>query len=249
MLTDIWTVCQKEWRENLYQRDKIWQTLLNELFSLAIFGIFFPLPLGKSGEDAAATFTLWYMVPSILVMVKVPDSFAGERERHTLPTLLATRLSDSAVVMGKISAAVIYGWTAAIIASLFGLIKVNLIDLKNAPIFYPLDSYLLGLGLSLLTAISIAALGILVSLRAKTVKQALQSLALYYVAACLIPIIVLFVAEFLLPETTNKNIASVLSGMNSTAFTLTGLLCFAIIDLLLILFTLKRFKRNQLMLD
>ena len=229
--------------------NKKWQTLLGELFSLAIFGIGFPLPLDSSGIDTSTTFTLWYIVPSLLVMLKVPDSFAGERERHTLPTLLATRLSDNAVVLGKISAAVAYGWTAAIIASLFGLIKVNVIDLKNAPIFYPLDLYLLGLGLSLLTAISIATLGILVSLRAKTVKQALQSLALYYVAVCLIPIIALLVAEFLLPETINKNIALVLRELDSTTFTLTGLLCFAIVDLLLVVFTLKRFKRNQLMLD
>ena len=249
MLPDIWTVCLKEWQEILYQRNKKWQTLLGELFSLAIFGIGFPLPLDSSGIDTSTTFTLWYIVPSLLVMLKVPDSFAGERERHTLPTLLATRLSDNAVVLGKIAAAVVYGWTAAIIASLFGLIKVNVIDFKNAPIFYPLDLYLLGLGLSLLTATLIATLGILVSLRAKTVKQALQSLAFYYIAIFSLPLIVLLISTFLLPDATNEYIISVFKTADSTIFTSIGLFCFAVFDLLLIAFTLKRFKRNQLILD
>ena len=119
MLRDIWTVCRREWLEILYQRDKIWKTVLNELFALAIAGIFFPLPFDNSGEDTTS-FTLWYLVPFLLLLTKVPDSFAGERERHTLPTLLATQLSDTAIVLGKIGAAVAYGWIATIIASWFG---------------------------------------------------------------------------------------------------------------------------------
>lgn len=249
MLADIWTVCLREWQEILYQHNKIWKTLLNELFALAIFGIFFPLPLDSSGEDTSAGLTLWYMVPFVLLITKVPDSFAGERERHTLPTLLATRLSDRAIVLGKISAAVAYGSTAAVVASLFALIRVNVVDFKNAPIFFPLDSYLFGLGLSLLTATLIATFGILVSLRAKTVKQATQSLAFYSVAVGFIPLIVLLIASFLLPEAINENLVSVLNAMSSTTFALISLLCFAVFDLLLIVFTLKRFKRNQLILD
>src|SRR5690349_19048146 len=38
------------------------------------------------------------------------DSFAGERERHTLETLLASRLSDSAILIGKICAGVLLVW-------------------------------------------------------------------------------------------------------------------------------------------
>ena len=249
MLTDIWTVCLREWQELLYQRNKIWKTSLSELFSLATFGIFFPLPVGNSGEDTSATLSLWYMVPSILLMIKVPDSFAGERERHTLPTLLATRLSDRAIVLGKISAAVAYGWTAAVVASLFAFIRVNVVDFKNAPVFFPLNSYLFGLGLSLLTAILMATLGILVSLRAKTVKQATQGLLFYYLAVGCIPLIVLLITFFLLPETINENLRSVLKETSSTTFAFIGLSCFAILDLLLIAFTFKRFKRNKLILD
>lgn len=248
MLTDIWTVCRREWQEILYQRNKVWQTLVSELFALAIFGIFFPL-LDNSGEDTTASFTLWYLVPFLLLLSKVADSFAGERERHTLPTLLATRLSDRAIVLGKISAAVAYGWTATLIASWFGLIRVNAIDFKNAPVFYPLDSYLYGLGIGLLMSTFVATFGILVSLRAKTVKQAQQSLAFYFVGLSFIPLIVLLVSAFLLPEAINEYLASILKMMDFTTLTLIGFSCFAVFDLLLIIFTLKRFKRNQLILD
>ena len=84
MLTDLWTVCLREWQEILYQRDKVWQMLVSELFALALFGVFFPLPFDNSGEDTTVSFTLWYLVPFLLLLTKVPDSFAGERERHTL---------------------------------------------------------------------------------------------------------------------------------------------------------------------
>ena len=248
MLTDIWTVCLKEWQEILYQRNKVWQSVLNELFALALFGIFFPLPFDNSGEDTA-TFTLWYLVPFLLLLTKVPDSFVGERERHTLTTLLATRLSDTAIVLGKIGAAVAYAWTATIIASWFGLIRVNVVNFKNAPIFYPLNLYLFGVGISLLTAIFFATLGILVSLRAKTTRQARQSLTLYFIALSLLLIVVLLLFTFLLPEAVNENIVSILKAMSSTTSALIVLSCFAVLDLLLIVFTLKRFKRNQLILD
>ena len=249
MLTDIWTVCLREWQEILYQRNQIWKTLLGELFSLAIFGIFFPLPLGNNGEDTTASFSLWYLVPFVLLLTKVPDSFAGERERHTLPTLLATRLSDRAIVLGKIGAAVAYGWTATLIASWFGLIKVNVVNFKNAPIFYPLNSYLLGIGISLLMTTLVATFGMLVSLRAKTLKQAQQSLAFYFVGLSFVPVVSLLVSAFLLPEAVNENLVSIFKAMSSTTFASIGLLCFAVFDLLLIIFTLKRFKRNQLILD
>ena len=248
MLTDIWTVCLREWQEILYQRNKIWQTLLNELFALALFGIFFPLPFDNSGEDTAS-FTLWYLVPFLLLLTKVPDSFAGERERHTLPTLLATRLSDRAIVLGKIGAAVAYGWTATIIASWFGLIRVNVVNFKNAPIFYPSNSYLFGMGIGLLTTIFMATFGILVSLRAKTLKQAQLSLSFYIVALSLVPMVVLLLFTFLLPEAVNENLVSILKAMSPTSSALIGLLCFAVLDLLLIIFTLKRFKRDRLILD
>lgn len=249
MLADIWTVCLREWQEILYQRNKIWKTLLNELFALALFGIFFPLPLENSGEDTSANFTLWYLVPFLLLLTKVPDSFAGERERHTLPTLLATRLPNRAIVLGKIGAAVVYGWTATVVASLFALIRVNIVDFKNAPTFFSLNSYIFGLGLSLLAATLIATFGILVSLRAKTVKQATQSLAFYSIAVSFIPLIVLLIAAFLLPEAINENLRAMSKATSSTTFALTGLLCFAVGDLLLIVFTLKRFKRDHLILD
>ena len=41
---------------------------------------------------------------------EVPDPLPRERERHTLETLLASRLSDRAILLGKIGAAVGFEW-------------------------------------------------------------------------------------------------------------------------------------------
>lgn len=249
MFTDIWTVCLKEWHEHLYQRNKIWKTLANELLALAIFGVFFPSPFENNGGDTEASFLLWYLVPIVLLITKVPDSFAGERERHTLPTLLASRLSNRAIVLGKIGAIVSYGWIAALIVNLFSLIKVNIINWENAPVFYSWDFWLFGLGLSLLTATLVVTVGVLISFDAKTVKQAQQSLVFYLLAASFIPAILLIALSIFLPEATNKSLVSVLEVTSSTIFALIFGLSFAAFDLLLIVITLKRFQRNQLIWD
>ena len=249
MLTDIWTVCLKEWQEILYQHSNKWKTLLNELLPLAVFVVFLPSPLENNGGDTSASFYLWYLVPYVLLIAKVPDSFAGERERHTLPTLLATRLPNRAIVLGKIIASASYGWAATLIASLFSLIKVNLIVLEDAPVFYPLDLFLFGLSSSLLTAILIATLGVLVSFGARTVKQAQQSLVLFSLVIGFIPVIALVVASFLLPDAVNESLTSVLRAASSILLVLIAVFVFAIFDLILIVVTLKRFQRKRLILD
>ena len=249
MLTDIWTVCLKEWQEILSQRGNKWKTLLNELLILAVLAVFLPSPLEINGEDTSASFYLWYIVPFILLIAKVPDSFAGERERHTLSTLLATRLSDRTIVLSKILATAGYGWAATLITSLFSLIKSNLIALKDTPTFYSLDLFFSGLGISLLTAILIATLGVLVSFGARTVKQAQQSLVLFSLVISLIPMLFIIVTSFLLPDAVNENLASILRTASSNLLVLNTMFVFAIFDLLLIIFTLKRFQRNQLILD
>ena len=55
----------------------------------------------------------------------IADSFAGERERHTLETLLASRLSDRAILFGKIAACIAYGWLMAMLCVLVGTITEN----------------------------------------------------------------------------------------------------------------------------
>ena len=69
----------------------------------------------------------------------IPDSFAGERERHTLEPLLATPLSDRAILFGMISAAVGYGWGITLISMVIGLLATNLIPVHEDLLLYPAE--------------------------------------------------------------------------------------------------------------
>src|SRR5215207_5614395 len=96
MLTDISTVIWKEWKEFLGQRS----TLLSMLFFLAVFAGLLPLQAGERWVDSPLSVANLVFVPLFFVLTVIADSFAGERERHTLDTLLASRLTDRAILFG-----------------------------------------------------------------------------------------------------------------------------------------------------
>jgi ABC-2 type transport system permease protein len=55
------------------------------------------------------------------------DAIAGERERHTLETLLASRISDRAILLGKVIVTTGYAWGTALLGLLFGLFVATLV--------------------------------------------------------------------------------------------------------------------------
>jgi ABC-2 type transport system permease protein len=103
------------------------------------------------------------------------DSFAGERERHTLETLLASRLSDLAILIGKIAAGVVLTW--GLIAFTLGLGLLAASTRGNAG---RAQASLGQLGVILLIylflCLVVSCAAVLVSLRASTVRQAIQTL-------------------------------------------------------------------------
>ena len=73
---------------------------------VAIFGILIPLRFAAA-ENLPAFFAVFMaFLPARLVAI---ESFAGERERGTLESLLALPLTDAGVAVGKIVAATLYG--------------------------------------------------------------------------------------------------------------------------------------------
>jgi ABC-2 type transport system permease protein len=116
------------------------------------------------------------MTAAMYVSALLPDSFPGERERHTLETMLASRLPDSAVLLGKIGAMVSYAFAAALLMLVSGWITVNL-KVSGRLLLYETDVLIAAVVFSFLTAGLVGAFGTLVSLRAATVKQAQQVLS------------------------------------------------------------------------
>jgi ABC-2 type transport system permease protein len=244
MFTDIFTIMWKEWKEMLLQRPNLRGGWLGLLVLIGVFGIFIPLQSGPDWVQSPANLALWAWVPFILVSAVVADSFAGERERHTLETLLASRLSDRAILLGKIAATLTYGWGLALASVLMGLATTNVIHGEGRLLLYPLP---IGLGIVVLTflvsALS-AELGVLVSLRSSTVRQAQQAFNVG-IFVILIPIL----AFPMLPEDLRTPITQFLINANSNTILFAAAILLLVVDAILLAIAEARFRRAKLILD
>jgi len=109
MLVDIGNIMWKEWREFLSQCRHLKVEYLTTFCGVLLVGIIPALENGAAWMSSPLVLVFSGWVPIFLVSAIIADSFAGERERHTLLPLLATPISDLAILLGKILAAVVYG--------------------------------------------------------------------------------------------------------------------------------------------
>ena len=166
---------QKEWKELLRQRGSLRGGFFGVLVFMGVLGILLPIQFGAEWVESASQMIIWGWLPFLLVSGVIANSFAGERERHTLETLLASRLSDRAILFGKVAAAISYGWGLSMACMLLGLITVNVVHGKGQLLMYDWEIGLGTIVFSFLIAALGSGLGILVSLRASTVRQAQQT--------------------------------------------------------------------------
>lgn len=237
MTNDIVTMVWKEWREQFGGRG--WKGMGGLVATIVIFGVVLPLQFGTSWVESPALLLMWSWVPMFLVMTVIADAIAGERERHTLETLLASPAPDHAIVLGKMAAAVAYGFgvTATCLVVSAATMAVST---GRPPVFPPLQSLVLVLAIALGGAILVAALGTLVSLYANTVRQAVQWLAGSIITLLLGPIV--------LARTFLPSLKSVVTA-HPEVFALLPLAVAAvlfIVDAAAVTFVLSRFQRPRL---
>jgi ABC-2 type transport system permease protein len=180
--------------------------------------------------------------PLILIAPTICESFAGERERHTLETLLASRLPDRSILFGKMIISILYGFGMTVFLLLMSLVIVNILIWNGKFQFYPLSILLADLGLGALFSGLMVTLGILVSLRSATVQSAQQMLMMIIV----IPIFGLQAIIFLFPMEKTREF---LGRFNLNQFLLIFLGILLLVDLGLLLAALSRFKRSRLILN
>lgn len=245
MMADVWTVIWKEWRELLRQRQGMRGGVTQILLILGVFGVFLPLQMGRDWVESPTQLMFWAWVPLFLVTAVVADSFAGERERHTLETLLASRLSDRAILFGKISAALGYGFGLAMIGIILGLVVVNLAHGKGELLLYSPIIAVSIIGLMFLGATLAASGGVLVSLRASSVRQAQQTMSIAIILLLFVPI---YGAQAL-PEEWKMALAKLFINADVTQLAFIAMAVLAVIDALLLLAAMARFKRARLILD
>ncbi len=245
MTRDIGTVVWKELKELVWHGGTVRSGRLSLIVLLVVFGIFLPYQSGRAWIESPSTLFYWAWMPLMLVASAVADSFAGERERHTLETLLASRLPDLAVLIGKLVAAVTYGWSLVVAMLMLSLVTVNVTSPSGTPILFSWSLVIASLVLALLGATLAGSVGVLVSLRAPTVRQAAQSLN---VAIMLIIFVPVFGVQ-LLPPTWKIGMLKWLTMVGVTGLTVAaGCVLFGL-DVIFVAAAVLRFRRSRLILD
>ena len=245
MLGDIGTVIWKELKEMLFRRGNLRGGIMGIAVLIVVFGVFLPLNSGRAWVSSPTTLAYWAWIPLLLVSSVVADSFAGERERHTLETLLASRLPDRAILLGKVAAAVGYAWGATMVTVLLGLVTINLANLGGPLLLYSTTLFLAIILISFLGACLAAAAGVLVSLRASTVRQAQQTLSV----AVLVLVFALAFGVQALPGPTKAELDALLMRTGAGALLAVACLVLLLLDVALLLLASVRFRRARLILD
>ena len=236
-MSDILTMLWKESKDVLFQGG--WRSLIRPLIVVGIMGIYLPLQFGPQWLDLTPfgmLLLLW--IPFFVIISFIGDVIAGERERHTLETLLASRMPDRAILLGKVGAIVLYAWGMSVLSLLLGLVLVDLLRTQGNWMFYPLDLFVDAIVLSLLVGVLGASAGVLISLRVATVRQAQQILSIG-------TIVFVFGIDFVLQAVP----ANVISSLNYAQFLLIVMASIAVLDAILLGLSLASFQRSRLILS
>ena len=246
MNADIMTIMWKESKGLFKQGKSRSKSILVLLTPVLMFGIILPIQFREEWLDMGWSLAIALFTPLILIAPTICESFAGERERHTLETLLASRLPDRAILFGKMIVSIVYGWGMTVFLLLMSLVIVNVLMWAGKFQFYQMKIFLADIGLSLLFSGLMVTLGILISLRSATVQSAQQVLMM----ALVIPIFGLQAVVFLLPTfLPMENIREFLGRFDYDQILLIFLGVLLLADIGLLLAAMSRFKRSRLILN
>jgi ABC-2 type transport system permease protein len=236
-MSDIWTMIWKEWKDFLWSGGR--SDLLRPLLNIAVLGIILPLSFTQGWiELETAPVLIILFTPFMFVILLISDAIAGERERHTLETLLASRISDRAILLGKVLVTVGYNWGMTLFCLLLGVIVVNLSRGTRQWVFYgPINLFVVVLVLCFLTILLAASGGVLISLKSATVRQASQTMVL---GVILLGVAVSMVVR-LLP-------VSLSASLTTSQIVLIIMLALVVLDALLLAASLMGFQRSRLIL-
>ncbi len=242
MLDDILTMMWKE-RRTLFRNRASRSRLLMLLLTPVMLSTVIPYNWGPDWVEEFPSLIIAVVAPAVLVAVMIPDSFAGERERHTLATLLASRLPDRAILLGKMITPVVVGWGTALLCALQSLVIVNVAHGEGQFLFFTPPIALGILALSFLAATIMAGAGVLTSLRAATMQEASQKL----MVLIFVPAIVAQVVPLLFRVQLTRWIKEV--EVNGAQLLAIIVVVLAVIDAGLLAAAMIRFQRARMYLD
>src|SRR5512140_1195484 len=113
MMTQMLVILRKEWKDiesSFFSFHNLFVGIWPIFLFCAAFGVYEPLRLGVDWLGSPLmVFSISVLIPFVAIGYISPYSFVGERLRGTLEPLLATPVSDQALMFGKIGIAVLYG--------------------------------------------------------------------------------------------------------------------------------------------
>ena len=224
------------------------RTLFSVVVPVVVLGVVLPLQFGQGWLTAGWSLIPSVLMPLILIGIMISESFAGERERHTLPTLLASRLSDLAILLGKMVFGIVYGWLTTLVLLLLSMGIVNALHWTGQIRVY--DPTIAGtdIVLSLLISVFVTSLGVLISLRSATAQGAQQTLMAVVLAPLLLVQIVPAVLLSVVPN-GREILKNLLFNTNFVGIMWYAVAVLLVLDVLLFLATKARFKRSRLIVD
>lgn len=241
MIRDTWTVAWKEWKE-LATWDGGWVALTSFLALAGLVGVVLPWQVGPAWVRSPWAMLFWAWLPLFLVTTVIADSFAGERERRTLETLLATRLPDGAILAGKVAAAVGWVWAATLLCLPLGLLTVNVVHVEGGLLLYSPQAAAGIAVLALLAALLGAGIGALVSLGATSVRHAQQTLTIAVLVLFFLPVLALRI----LPDAWVEPLVWILVEGSTGSLALWAATVLGLLDLGVLAIAARRFRRDRL---
>ncbi len=211
---------------------------------LILFGVYVPWDAGEYWLIGPPPIIGATALAILAVVLTIPDSIAGERERHTLETLLASRLPDRAIVLGKLGFSFGLASTIAISVLVLGLITFNLAHWDGSFATYELWTGLAAVTFSILLALLGAGVGVSVSLRAASAQEAQQTLTMLM----FLPPTFLGITAMLLGRRTSESggIAELMSRWDPVHVGFVLAVALLIVDVIVIVSAIKRFERTRL---
>lgn len=188
-MTDIITVWRKELLELFGDRHSRRGALIQAGIMVACVGVLVPSQSASAWLAGQLSVVLpFLMFAPVLAAVLAADAFAGERERRTLETLFATPLQPSAILTGKVAAAVSFSFAATLVAFISAIVVTNVVG-------HPAHFYLPGLAITAATlggglaaATLVTGIAIVISARvpvARSVQQMTSMLSMAFVGGVL----------------------------------------------------------------
>lgn len=249
LFVDAWTVMDKELRELAATRSGVRGSLLGIILLLVVVGAILPLESSLVEGGQSWLLTMWGWLPIFVVAITVTDLIAGERERHTLETLLASRLPGRAILLGKVGAAIVLGWGLMALCIMIAIVVIALIHGENG-----LSRYSAGmlLGVALLGmsgAVLAASVSALISLRAATARQAHQIVSVALLLIFIIHVVGLPLLGRVLPGPWQAGLAVLLGALQHPDALFFLAVILAVLGIGLLGLAAFWFQRSRLNLD